>query len=412
MKDKSTITMGIIALEIVILLLSCTTESDVLKGNQEAAYLIVTYNDEISGTDGIHSIAATLFRDDGKAFLYFTYPPGLDVNEYTWKVNTISNSIELANEEYKWIYELKDEGLYLIESMGNQVEDSRLQRYIGSSDNAIAYTDSIVIATYPGGVNSILHRQDAQLYYDVMHCTGADPVVRIDEIDGLKVFIARFGGRWLGDNSSIIYHTQLIRLAFSAAGLVTKRTTWESYAACVVFEDYMVSMETINCRSMIERYEYLIALAFYPHYTEMLNVLGIDSDNALGTLNYELSIVFDDEHWRNGIAMRELPLGLAEAGFTRTLNDEQLIELGYYGLYAAFKAGQYWDFEICEELCGLTNLSASDARQILLLDNGNGNSGLNHFIQSAELAQYPTTLQMVLSQMDRFIESNSEYLEI
>ncbi len=172
-------------------------------------------------------------------------------------------------------------------------------------------------------------------------------------------------------------------------------------------------MRTSNCRTIVSRYEFPLAIAFYPNYSTMLSVTQ-SSPSSSSNLTLLEAIMRDNiqNNYGKDFALSLLDNAYEISNFQGTLNNDEIIELGYYSLWATYKAGQYWDFNHWSDICGFDNLSSSVARSIVMVPGANsGTFVLNVFLEGLDLAEYPNTMDVVLGGLNQYIADSMELIE-
>ncbi|MCK4506292.1 MAG: hypothetical protein KAW14_11810 [Candidatus Aegiribacteria sp.] len=147
-----------ISLVLFMIVVACASKSDLMHGNEESTYQAVLDGESAGFGENSIFINTMVYHNDGSIQCYMDHPPVLEPELMHWKIQYASNSI-VVNDSYggEWKYEFIVNGLLLIEAEGKAVEPVQFT-YVGSRSDAVLRVDSILAATYPGGVNPAFER--------------------------------------------------------------------------------------------------------------------------------------------------------------------------------------------------------------------------------------------------------------
>jgi len=393
---------------------SCVSEQDVMRGVSEAAYLTVVSNEDMDRGEGIFGIRCMVFHSDGTLSSLLTYPPGIVPSQMRWNISLLSNMITVSYQQDRWKYRSTDNGLVLEECNGVAVNHVTYD-YVGSFDDAIVSTELLLQDAYPGGVASTTeHAIDAQVLYNTILLAGFNPLVGVMDAQ----YIVSYRGRWISDESSSPANWLRLVAAFAAIGLVSESTSWYSDDAFVIFEDGTWVLSTYFCRQLASDYQFPLAVAFYPNYSEMLRVAyqdpSIDIPRKVAGVELCMDYAAQNVHSIPSRSVLIRSLEIADGNDIDITTDEAT-ELGYYGLWMQYQHPDYWNFELCEEIISPQYVSSEQAWDILTSPAPSG-SEFEYFYSliaptGAEivLADYPSTVDVLLNGVILYIQDHVAY---
>jgi len=387
----------------VCMISSCTSESKFLHDASSAAYQEVYFD-----ADGeLFMIATKVFHQDGTVQSSVEYPPIVPgATELEWELDsrnsvvTITSSSGAVSE-----YEYAAGELIQVSNDGEDVEIPSQLAFVGSPSSAQERADSIVSASFPGGVaSSTAHHDDVSVFYDVILRTGFSPYVYIYPEGGREHFVASYDGCFLGSEAQWIENSDRILAAFVAAGLVSAETSWSSSDVIVLFEDYGVTMSTYDARYMVDRYDFPLLLKFYPKYYGMMWSAGADNYYERGLVQNEIERQLeraDEYRSHSSIEPQEWAMRIcSNDGINLTV--DEATELGYYLFYRDYcwRTDQYCYYDACQAASGMSTISLSD---VVSYQDGTPYLAMDVLW----LAGYPATVDVVCQGLWDYIDANA-----
>lgn len=393
---------------------SCTSETEILHGTSSAAYQEVHHD-----ADGdLFMIATKVFHDDGTVQSYVDYPPIEGGSQMEWELDSRSSVVTVTNTSgIVSEYEYADGELLQVSHDGEEVEIPSQLVFVGSSTSAQERADSVVSASFPGGVASSTERaDDISVFYDVITRSGYSPYVYIYPEGGREHFVAYYGGRFLGYETQVLGNRDRLLITFVAAGLVSAQTSWSSGNVIVLFEDYGAIMSTSSARTMVSRFDYPLLLKLYPSYYDMLRSAGSDNYQGRGYVNNEIERELDENKNSSATGRQNWAIDLCSSdGYPADerlyLTTDEATELGYYLFYLDYcsRTNQPCYYDACKAATGMSILNVYE---VAAYRNLTPVSACEVASCTLWLAGYPATVDVICQELWDYIDENSHLEEL